>query len=135
MRHYAIFTLVLAVLASLTLAAAADELKNASAGGELDGNTYIVDVIDNDKKTEDTLEFSKGMFFSTECEQYGFTPAPYTSKTEDGKTTFESTIKSPAEGKAEWKGTVDGDDISGTFVWTKEGQDPVEYPFEGSIKE
>ena len=38
------------------------------------------------------------------------------------------------EGKAEWEGAVKGDDISGTFIWSKEGQDPIIYTYKGSIK-
>jgi hypothetical protein len=41
---------------------------------------------------------------------------------------------SAKEGKNHWKGTVKGNAIEGTQVWTKAGQAPIEYWFRGTLK-
>jgi hypothetical protein len=79
------------------------------------------------KKEADTLVFDKGRFHSTGCDPYGFPAAKYIS-TSDG---FEADTESAKEGKIHWKGTVQGDHIQGSYVWTKAGQAPIEYVFDG----
>lgn len=110
----------------------------ASADDALDGKTFAVKVTEHGKDgapSDDELIFKDGTFFSSDCEQYGFSPAPYSASTDSGTTTFESTLLSEKEGKTQWKGTVTGDDITGTFVWSKEGQDSITYHYEGSMKQ
>jgi hypothetical protein len=41
-------------------------------------------------------------------------------------TTFDADTASAKEGKMHWHGTVRGDRVEGTYVWTKAGQAPVE---------
>ena len=38
---------------------------------------------------------------------------------------------SPKEGTIRWKGTVTGDHVEGTYVWTKAGQADIEYWLKG----
>lgn len=104
---------------------------NASADS-LDGKSFSVQIKEHGKDSEptaDTLTFEGGNFMSSDCEQYGFTPAAYESKKKGGATLFKSTLMSETEGKAEWEGAVKGDKIRGTFIWTKEGQDPIVYTY------
>ncbi|MCI0480328.1 MAG: hypothetical protein L0213_01925 [Candidatus Dadabacteria bacterium] len=111
-------------------------LNAALAGETLDGRSFSVEMTETSKNeaAKDELIFKDGTFFSTECEQYGFTPAPYESKSKDGAVLFKSTLTSGKEGKTEWEGSVKGDEISGTMFWSKEGQDPIIYSYKGTIK-
>lgn len=105
---------------------------NAAADDSLDGKSFSVQITEHGKSgdpTADTLTFEGGNFMSSDCEQYGFTPAAYETKTKGGATLFKSTLMSEKEGKAEWEGAVKGDKIRGTFIWTKEGQDPIVYTY------
>ncbi len=111
-------------------------LNTASADETLDGRSFSVELTEASKNeaARDELIFKDGTFFSAECEQYGFTPAPYESKPKDGAVLFKSTLTSSKEGKTEWEGSVMGDEISGTMFWSKEGQDPIIYTYKGTIK-
>lgn len=111
-------------------------LNAALAGETLDGRSFSVELTEENKNetTRDELIFKDGTFFSTECEQYGFTPAPYESKSKAGEVLFKSALTSGKEGKTEWEGSVKGDEISGTMFWSKEGQDPIIYTYKGTIK-
>jgi len=111
-------------------------LHTASAGEALDGRTFSVELIETgqNETTKDELIFKDGTFFSSECEQYGFTPSKYESRTKDGVILFKSALTSGKEGKTEWEGAVTGDEVSGTMFWTKEGQEPVIYSYKGAIK-
>jgi len=109
----------------------------AETKGALDGKTFAIDMTKKgDTKAEkDDLIFKDGKFRSTGCDSYGFTEAAYTTAAgADGATDFSSTATSPKEGKMEWKGTVKGDAVEGTAVWTKEGQPAESYSFKGAIK-
>ena len=109
----------------------------APASDQIEGKTFAVSVTEKGKKgeaTPDELIFNEGTFFSTDCEQYGFGAAPYKAAVDGSNVVFESTLVSEKEGKTDWKGTIAGDDIKGTFVWAKEGQDPIHYEFQGSLK-
>ena len=110
----------------------------ALAADSLDGKSFSIKIKEYGKDgeaTDDELIFKDGKFFSTDCEQYGFTPAIYESKSKGDVIKFESTLTSEKEGKAEWEGKVKGDSIEGTFIWSKEGQDLFIYTYEGSNKQ
>lgn len=108
----------------------------ALADDSLDGRTYSVELTEANKNeaSQDELVFKGGTFFSTGCEQYGFTPAAYEARSKGGAIMFKSTLASGKEGKSEWEGAVTGDEISGTMFWTKEGQEPVIYSYKGTLK-
>jgi len=135
MRHILIasaYLFAFSVFASLI----GSNLNTALAGETLDGRSFSVELTETGKNetTEDELIFKEETFFSSGCEQYGFTPARYESRTKDGVILFKSTLTSGKEGKTEWEGAVTGDEISGTMFRTKEGQDPVIYTYKGTIK-
>lgn len=115
---------VLALLAG-SIALAADPGK-----GVLDGRKFVGQTGEKGKtKTDqDVVQFAAGRFHSTACDRYGFGQAPYeATMSEDGTVDWKAQTTSPKEGKIEWKGTVKGDALEGTFVWTKSGQRPIEY--------
>jgi hypothetical protein len=64
----------------------------------------------------------------------GFTETPYTVSQSDVSTNFEAESHSPKEETMKWKGTVKGDTIEGTAVWTKNGQADAIYTFKGALK-
>jgi hypothetical protein len=136
MRFILISTLSLFVLA-VCLSTISTNLNVAFADDSLDGKSFLVKLSEqgkDDEATNDELIFKDGTFFSADCEQYGFSSASYKTKSKGDTTLFVSTLVSDKEGKAEWEGAVKGDEITGTFIWSKEGQEPIIYSFEGSIK-
>lgn len=137
MRYVLVSTMYLLILCvGLSVISASHDA--AFAADSLDGKSYSIKITEHNKDgepTDDELIFKDGTFFSTDCEQYGFSAAKYESKSKDGVTKFKSTLTSDKEGKAEWEGAAKGDNISGTFIWSKAGQDPIIYTYEGSIKQ
>lgn len=125
---YVLLVFVLSVL-SISLLATAQE-------GALDGKTFVGDMGEKGKETgdKDELVFKDGKFSSVACQEYGFGDAPYTATVSGDTTTFESDTVSAKEGKMHWTGTVKGDEFTGTAVWTKEGQAPIEYWFKTDLK-
>jgi hypothetical protein len=135
MRFISSSTMFILVLA-LFLSVISSTLNVAVADDSLDGKSFLVELSETKKNevTKDELIFKDGTFFSVECEQYGFGPASYESKSKGDAILFESTLVSGTEGKAEWEGSVKGDKITGTFIWSKEGQDPIIYTYAGNMK-
>ncbi len=127
--HICVFVLCASLLGT--------SIDTASADDSLDGKTFIVELSESnkDETSKDELIFKDGTFFSAECEQYGFTPTSYESKSKGDTILFESTANSDKEGKTEWEGSVNGDEISGTMIWSKQGQDPIIYTYKGIIKQ
>ena len=135
--RFIIISKVFLFLLVLFLSVISTDLNISFADDSLDGKTFSVKLSEQgkvDEATNDELIFKDGTFFSADCEQYGFSPASYESKSKGDATLFKSTLVSDKEGKAEWEGKVKGDDITGTFIWSKEGQEPIIYSYEGSIK-
>jgi hypothetical protein len=127
-----IFLLMLALFSSVS----GTNLNVAVADDSLDGKSFLVELSETKKHevTKDELIFKDGTFFSVECEQYGFGPASYESKSKGDAILFKSTLVSDREGKSEWEGSVKGDKITGTSIWSKEGQEPIIFTYEGNMK-
>ncbi len=107
-----------------------------AASGPLDGKTFAGEMTKKGeaKGDQDTFVFKDGKFRSTACDAYGFTETAYTAAVSDIATTFEAVAMSPKEGTMKWKGTVKGDSVEGTAVWTKNGQADMHYTFKGTLK-
>ncbi len=136
MRYFAYFSLIIYIFTA-ALSITGYVTNSALSADSLDGKSFSIKIKEYGKDTQatdDELIFKDGTFFSTDCEQYGFSPAKYESKLKGDVTLFKSTLKSDKEGKAEWEGKVKGGNIGGTFIWSKEGQDPIVYTYEGSQK-
>jgi hypothetical protein len=105
----------------------------AFAAETLDGTTWIVKTGEKGKplSDKDTLTFKSGMFHSAACDAYGFGDAKYKL---DAAMGFDADTDSKKEGHIHWNGFVKGDHVKGTFVWSKAGQKPIEYSFEGERK-
>jgi len=128
----------LGALGVLTLLVAANRPAAAAVtAGALDGKLFLVTTGENGKPTgeKDELVFKGGTFRSTACDTYGFGSAPYAAfRAPDGSTNFRVTTASPKEGTIRWQGRVQGDAISGSYVWEKAGQKPISYWLKGSLK-
>jgi hypothetical protein len=103
----------------------------ARAAGPLDGKSYLGTITEKGKAKSDSdaFQFANGKFHSNGCDPYGFRPSAYKAKQTGDDWTFTSECTSPKEGSMSWKGTVSGDTLEGTVVWTKPGQQPIEYTF------
>ncbi len=136
MRYFAYSTIIILIF-TVALSITNSGMNYALASDSLDVKSFSIKINEHGKDseaTDDELIFKDGTFFSSDCEQYGFSPAKYESKSKDDVTMFKSTLTSEKEGKAEWEGKVKGDNIEGTFIWSKEGQDPIVYTYKGSLK-
>jgi hypothetical protein len=107
------------------------------AAGALDGKTFTVEIARRGTKTKtrpDELVFADGKFRSSAHDKLGFGETLYTSAPSGAKTAFDATAKSAKQGVMTWKGTVDGDAISGEMTWNRTRRTPVRYWFKGSAK-
>ena len=124
---------VMAVMAGAAAVRAAGtaEPQAASEEASLDGMTFVGEMGENGKANgdNDTFVFQEGTFRSVACEPYGFEPAYYTATEEGDTVTFEAKAESSKEGTMHWTGTVKGEELAGTAIWTKPGKPPVEYWF------
>ena len=96
----------------------------AEEPGLLDGMTFEGDLVEFGSEAaplEDTLTFENGEFLSKACVRYGFGKAPYKATREGDKVKWSAVVASsePEGGKAEWSGTVVGDKLTGTMIWSK----------------
>ena len=86
----------------------------------------------------DVLSFADGLFHSSDCDQYQYGKARYTTRIEiDGSIHFESETESPTYGRNVWRGVVRGRTIEGEFVflrkptWWRPNPDPLPHWFKG----
>ena len=68
----------------------------------------------------DHVVFADGRFLSQGCARWGFGEADYEAWHEDGVIHFEAITVSPTHGSLAWRGSVAGDRVNATFVWTKQ---------------
>lgn len=129
------FARLAAIAAALSLAAMLSAVPYSQ--GVLDGRSFVGDSGEKGKPAaeKDTIHFANGRFHSEGCDTYGFGEAPYkATAAADGSVSWTSETTSAKEGSISWKGTVKGDQIEGTYVWTKAGQKPIEYWLKGTAK-
>ena len=84
-----------------------------------------------EKPSKDTLIFKEGHMTSTSCVKYGFRASPYTAAQSGTTWAFGTEQMSPKDGKTAWSGTVNGEVLTGTMVWTKMDGSRFRYTFEG----
>lgn len=104
--------------------------------GALDNKTFVGELGAKGKEQGDKDEFifSAGTFRSTACDAYGFTATPYITQAEEDVVTFEADAQSPTDGIMQWRGMIKGDMVEGIATWLKEGQEPLEHWFKGTLK-
>jgi len=101
----------------------------------LDGKVFVGEIGKKGQKAgdKDDLIFKDGKFLSTACAKYGFTEAPYTAMAGEKKTTFETETMSPKEGTMKWKGTIQGEMVRATVIWSKPGNKLQELWYRGKL--
>lgn len=92
------------------------------AGPLLDGQVFDGPTGAEGKDTNhiDHVVFENGRFLSEGCARWGFGHADYQAWPEGDAIRFRAVTESPTHGRLAWDGTVRGDRIQATFVWTKE---------------
>ncbi len=91
--------------------------------GILDGKVFTgpTGTMGKNATEDDELRFENGKLYSVGCADWGFDWGAYSTKVEGNNVTFEAVTKSPKDGKIVWSGTVNGDTIDATYIWTKKG--------------
>ncbi len=97
---------------------AAESRAATSSTALLDGMSFA--ARNEVTKSDDRLMFRGGRFISEACIPFGFAESPYWVRTEGDKIHFLAEIESPTHGKMLWRGTVSGDNIDASYLWTKE---------------
>ena len=107
--------------------------------GPLDGTKWKITGIPDEaarrmgeKPSKDTLIFKQGNMTSTACVKYSFEASSYTATQAGTRWSFRTEQMSPKQGKTVWSGTVNGEAITGTMVWTKKDGTMLHYTFEGT---
>ncbi len=117
--------------------------QSAAQTPALDGKVFVADIGYKGKDAHDkgdTITFQAGKFHSATCDQYGYNKGDYKTTTQGDATTFETETQSEKYGRLQWKGTVRGSQIEGTFImFPKPGffdrnPAPVEHWFKGQSK-
>jgi hypothetical protein len=132
--------LIVIVLSGATHSIAAETLQNQVESHLLDGRIYAGQNGSKGMPSDhdDELIFANGQFRSTSCDPYGFGAGTYKTTAIDGIITFEAITQSPSHGQIVWRGTVTGDTLDATSVWTKERwywDIRKEYWFKGRLKQ
>ncbi|MGA7105002.1 MAG: hypothetical protein WBX49_06620, partial [Candidatus Deferrimicrobiaceae bacterium] len=91
-----------------------------TASGVLDGKTFMANQGEKGKEAKgtDTLIFKNGKFRSAGCDQYGFGDGAYSTKVQGDEVHFFADTESETKGKMHGEGSVRGDKIDVTYVWT-----------------
>ena len=132
--------LTLVLVPGVTRSIASEISQNLETSYLLDGRTYVGQKGGKGMPADspDEFIFTEGQFRSTSCDPYGFGPGAYKATADDGIITFEAVTQSPTHGQITWRGTVSGDKLDATFVWTMErwyGDIRKEYWFKGRLKQ
>ena len=107
--------------------------------GLLDGKVFTgpTGKIGKDATETDELKFENGKLYSVGCAEWGFEWGDYSTKVEGDDIGFEAVTTSPKNGKIVWSGTVKGDTMDATYIWTKKswyGERKQEKWFKGKAK-
>jgi hypothetical protein len=107
--------------------------------GLLDGKVFTGPTGKMGKNATETdeLKFENGKLYSVGCADWGFGWGDYSTKVEGNSISFEAVTTSPKDGKIVWSGTVNGDTIDATYIWTKKswyGERKQEKWFKGNAK-
>src|ERR1700722_15344787 len=122
------------------VAAAAPKATKLRAGDPLEGDWTVTLTPSGDdanqpgvREFDDKLTFTPEKFSSKHMSDHGFKPADYQEDTRMfGPAKFNPPQTSDKEGKLDWEGVVDANEITGTMKWTKKDGTVVHYDFKGN---
>lgn len=105
----------------------------------LDGTSWKVDVEpDNmaqskgEKQFKETLTFADGKI-TVSAPKVGFEATPYSvTKAGEKDVTFTASRTSAGEGNSVWTGNVNGNNLEGKLIWTKNDGSVLTYTFKGT---
>jgi hypothetical protein len=101
----------------------------------LDGKVYVCEVNKGDSTMTEEISFVNGNLESALCYEWGFSASPYMAWQMHEKTMWQSLYKSEKEGWMLFSGSVNGNQISGSQYWRKDGQADVVVNFSGTLKQ
>lgn len=119
---------------ALSLAAACKEKLPPAPPSSLDGRTFDVRLARGLEASTDRLVFGPRTLDSNHCHKYGFEKAVYAVNPERRGLAFSADTSNRKYGSVRWRGSVDGDRIEGTMTWTKPGEPPLHYIFNGEAR-
>lgn len=100
------------------------EMRDPAGTGPLDGLRFDTEMGLQGKPAElvDYLQFQDGLFMSRECEdRCNYPPSAYLARAVEGGTDFIVEAYCPTKSTTMvWRGSVRGDDVSGTVTWTSQ---------------
>lgn len=123
------------VVLAITLSVAATTMAQSTAG-QLDGKKYRIELVktgSNEAPVVQSLVFSQSMMQTPDFNKLGFKESKAYVKTTDDYLTWMCTISSEKEGVMGWQGSVKGETIEGNCTWRKQGLQPVQYTFSGTL--
>lgn len=109
---------------------------------ELDEKTFHINLklikgkkVQGSKWSEDNISFKSGNLIPEFMQEHEhFPPAPCQMNTNSSKViSFSATHKNPNGSEIRWEGTINGNTIKGTAVWTNM-HGPRTYSFTGTLK-
>jgi hypothetical protein len=111
---------------------AVSEVSAASPGG-LAGRSFIVEARNpqGGAPQVDTITFADGQFRSSFGSQSGYGPATYNVVRDNVGEAFTASSGDTKSGSIEWSGMLVKGRLDGKAVWSRPGQQPVEYEFRG----
>lgn len=114
-----------------------------AAAGALDGKAFIADAGERGKAADekgDVITFADGVFHSSLCDKWGYGKGEYKVTGGTESINFEAETVSAKDGRLQWKGTIKGDIIEGSFIYFRKpsvlrpNPEPVEHWFKGRSK-
>ena len=137
------FATILASILCFTMHSTFAQKKKESK--PMDGKTFAVSLTE-EAKAKPTKPMAEVLQFKSEKleaelmnDKYGFKKGTYTatidsSNAEEPVITFDAEMKNDAGDQLIWHGTLTGEDIEGSAIWSKKGKTKKTYAFNGSMK-
>ena len=127
-RHFVGFILIgafLQVAAQSSRVAAQDapvQSKVIEADLNLEGIQFVGPFGTEDEKNpkQDTFTFRDGKFATGSCLEWGFSPAPYWTRSDSQGVHFLAELESPEHGTMRYEGVFDGSELTVVGYWRKE---------------
>jgi hypothetical protein len=93
-----------------------------SIQNDFDGRVYVANFGQNEKleSGRDVIRFENRLVSTENCIKFGFMPAPYFLRVEDGRLYFNAEMPSTTQGNMKFTGFVENDKIYATANWQQD---------------